>query len=73
MEQGIGNEQGQGWRWELVEALWYPGAGSAELANWTQPEVGIGRELLIGFIMVPLIAYVSTPTPGPAFQCPPVF
>lgn len=69
----MGNGQGHGWKWELAEVLWHPGAGSAELAYWTQPEVGMGRELLICSPMVPLTAYVSTPTPGPAIQCPHVF
>lgn len=45
------------------------------MLSWllAQPEVGVGRELQIWSPVVPLMTCVSTPTPGSAFQCPPVF
>ncbi|MEJ1287491.1 tuberous sclerosis 2 [Cricetulus griseus] len=44
----MGNGQGHGWKWELAEVLWHPGAGSAELAYWTQPE-GLRSNVLMSF------------------------
>lgn len=67
----IGNGQGHGWSGKRL-GLRRLGSGCAELAYWAQPEVGMGRELQIGSPMLPATACVSAPTPGSAFQCPPV-
>lgn len=59
---GVRNSWGSN-TWELAMLSWL----------LAQPEVGVGKEVQIWSPISPLTACVSAPSPGSAFQCPPVF